>query len=234
MSDTIKIARKTNKGIGAGGANTNKSGKEFEQQTSIVKYLEELKFQKVEIGKGKMDYVYEKTIDNIKITFVQQTGFVTYCKQNFNISFDRRPDEAFIIKKSEKDYDIKIIEKKNQMVSGTVDSKIYNGEYFKYEYSQYFKENKELNFKIYYSYCLSEYFKNKFETEKKWKLTKAYCQEKDIKIFFPCEEKCYQEIFDWILPGKLKIGSDKKDKSKKIKSSEIDELSKKMEKVLVI
>jgi hypothetical protein len=150
-----KLARKENKGIGAGGANTNKSGKEFERKTDIVKCLEILGFVKNKIGNGKLDYTYEKDIDEIKVIFVQQSGFKTYCKKNFNIGFNRNPDEAFIIKKSDKDYLMKVIEKKNQTVSGTVDSKVYNGVYFKYEYSEYLKKNENINFTFEYSYCLS-------------------------------------------------------------------------------
>lgn len=226
--------RKDNKGKGAGGANTNKSGKAFEKKTDIIKYLEQFGFKKVNFGDGKSDYIYEKEIDDLKITFVQQTGFVNYCRKTFDIDFDRRPDEAFIIKRSEKDFEFKIIEKKNQTVSGTVDSKIYNGPYFIYEYMEYLKDNKNFNFKLSYSYCLSQYFKDKFEKEKKWKITKKYLDNNNIKMFFPCVDTCFQEIFDWLLPNKFKIEKNNEKEDEEIKDKETDELTIKLEKNLTI
>jgi len=259
--EIIKEARKENKGIGAGGANTNKSGKEFEKKTDIVKCLDQLGFELNKFGKGKFDKSFEKEIDGIKIIFVQQSGFVTYCKKHFDIKFNRNPDEAFIIKRNEKDFEIKIIEKKNQTVSGTVDSKVYNGVYFKYEYLEYLKQNKKFNFNFDYSYCLSEYFKNKFEKEENWKITKKFLEINNIKVFFPCEENCFQNILDWILPDKLKLPKEQKiketiketmkedinesgikvsktktkeSKNNKIKNSDIDEITNKLEKELVV
>jgi len=205
MEGKTNKPKKDNKGIGAGGANTNKSGKGFEKKTDIIQYLEKLGFVKNKIGKGKLDYTYEKEIDEMKVIFVQQSGFKTFCKNTFDIHFNRNPDEAFIIKRNEKDYELKIIEKKNQTVNGTVDSKVYNGVYFKYEYSEYLKKNKNLHFNFEYAYCLSEYFKTKFETEENWMITKKFLDNNNIKVFFPCEKNCFRDILDWILPNKLNL-----------------------------
>ena len=86
-----------NKGSGAGGKNTNKNGKSFENITDIETKLIDNKYEKKNIDKTKYGYYLYKNIDNNKIIYVSQNGLKIYIKQKFDIELFRNPDEAYII-----------------------------------------------------------------------------------------------------------------------------------------
>ena len=125
MNTTLKII---NKGTGAGGANTNVSGKSFEEKTSIIPELIKLNFEKKIFETGKKNYYYIKEENNKKIIFLEQNGFKKYMLKVYNKVIRRSPDEAFLIEEKDKEYKIiKILEKKNQNYEGSVFDKIFNG-----------------------------------------------------------------------------------------------------------
>lgn len=188
-----KVMLKT-KGDGAGGANTNASGKPFEEKTSIIPELIKLDFKKKIFGNGKKDYYYIKEFTNKKVLFLEQNGFKKYIEQNFNKNVRRKPDEAFIIQENN-NITIKILEKKNQNGEGSVFDKIFNGPTIKEEY-QYHLGN---NFKVEYSYCLSDYFKNKLN-DSYFDYYKKLCNKENIKIFYADDPEYFKNICKWVIP----------------------------------
>lgn len=180
----------TNRGKGAGGANTNKSGLHFEKITSL-------------------DSEYEKNVDIIskklqKISFKEQeSDFLRPSKSYFCKFMDtmeatnkdiplaegaKQPDELYIyedmVDKTKK-Y-IFWIEKKNQKCNGSVCEKLQTG------YSK--KKNLQLRYphhKVFYIYVLSSYFK-KF----KWEISE--CKNNNIPIFWGDEENYKKNIIKFI------------------------------------
>ena len=106
-----KIVHKTNKGFGAGGVNTNLFGKAFENTTCMRENLINNDFKLVKINNSKFGYYLFKKINDIKYSYVSQNGLKLYCKEKFNISLCRNPDEAYIVQMGDKNT-IKILEKK--------------------------------------------------------------------------------------------------------------------------
>lgn len=179
----------------SGGANTNKSGKAFEKETDGTQQLLQSGYEKIV---KSASYLHKK-INNKDILFFQQTNFRKYMLNEYNIIIKRNPDEIYMIKE-DNHITFKIIEKKNQQCSGTVDSKIYNGPYFIEEYTYFLKDliNKNITYKVEYAYSLSDYFKNLFETSKKWQFTKDYLKKHNINIFFPSQKTYFSDIDNWI------------------------------------
>ena len=107
-----------NKGIGAGGANTNHYGKLFEEKTNNQQRLIENGYIKQSFTKNpkkSYDYYLIKTFTDKTIVFVLQHGLRLYIKNKYNINIFRCPDEAYIIEYNTGKIDIKILEKKNKM-----------------------------------------------------------------------------------------------------------------------
>ena len=110
---------KINKGTGAGGANTNLHGLRFEELTKFK--LEG--YTKKELNK-KNNY-YLKNLKDKNYVFVSQKGLVDFFKINYNIQLFRHPDEAFIISEGDNTI-VKILEKKEQHVDGSVETKLWS------------------------------------------------------------------------------------------------------------
>ena len=81
---------KFNKGIGAGGTNTTKNGKKFEEKTDN-------------------EFVLEKESN---ILFFKQSGLKKYLKSLYGILHFRNPDEAYIIFNIEEKPILIILEKR--------------------------------------------------------------------------------------------------------------------------
>jgi hypothetical protein len=194
-----KNVRKENKGIGAGGSNTNKYGNEFERITDNQKYLLENGFQFIRFNKktNKNDFYLIKEVNNTKIIYLTQTGFQNYCKMIFHINPLKRPDEAYIINKNNK-YTIKILEKKRQHGPGSVMEKVYAGIIFKEEFKRTFNNNKNNTiFEIEYAYCLNNYLKNEF-LGKKYDIFRGILSENNINFFYGEEEDYFVKLNHWI------------------------------------
>jgi hypothetical protein len=111
-----------NKGTGAGGANTNKNGKKFEEKTSNRERLLEMGFIENVTQKYNQRFVYlHKIMEEYSIVFVEQGDLQKYIKHNYNLDLFRNPDEAYIIEYNDGRKVIKILEKKAQNVDGSVD-----------------------------------------------------------------------------------------------------------------
>jgi len=193
-----------NKGIGAGGSNTNINGLSFEKKTSIENKLLENNFKKIVMNKkNKYGYYFTCNNNNAKIIYLTQTGFKLYFKKKFNIDVYKHPDEAFLIISKNKYY-IKILEKKNQNVNGSVEDKLKTGKFNKKEYEKIFEKcitNLKLShkFDISYAFCISKFLQNKFMSNlPKYEIIKEIMTEDDIQIFYGEDENYFDKLFEWI------------------------------------
>jgi len=187
-----------NKGTGAGGANTNYYGKQFEEKTNNETRLLEKGFVKNSLTKNpkkKSDYYLSKTVEDKTIVFVLQNGLKMYMKKKYNIEMFRYPDEAYIIEYTSGRKVIKILEKKEQNVNGSVETKLWSGPSLKREYELV------LNgvFEVFYGFCISAFLKNKLiSNEKKYVILNTILDENNIAVLFG-DDKNYFEILDiWL------------------------------------
>jgi hypothetical protein len=184
-----------NKGTGAGGANTNVNGKAFEDKTNNEQRLLENGFVRNKIpGKsGKYDY-YLKNESN-SIVYVSQGGLKSYFDYFFEKKIERNPDEAYI-KRVGNTFHVKILEKKNQNVEGSVIDKLMNGECHRSEME--FAINDE-RFKVEYAYCLSNFLKKSYMSDSiKMKHLRKWNTDKKIQVFFGEDEDYFSKLDAWI------------------------------------
>jgi hypothetical protein len=200
MSEIITMNDNTqsiivNKGTGAGGANTNYYGKKFEDKTNNEQRLLENGYTKnsfTKKTKKTYDYYLSKTFDDKTIVFVLQHGIKMYMKEKYNIDLFRCPDEAYIIEYNSGRKVVKILEKKEQNVDGSVETKLWAGPSLKREYELVLGNN----FEVFYGFCVSEFLKNKLvSNEKKYTILNTIFIETNITVLFG-DDKNYFETFD--------------------------------------
>lgn len=193
-----------NKGTKAGGKNTNINGLAFEIKTSIENKLLKNNFNKIIMfEKTKYGYYFEYKTENKKIIYLTQTGFKIFFKKEFNIDVYKHPDEAFLIFYDNKYY-IKILEKKNQNVDGSIEDKLKTGDFNKREYQLMIKKSMEkqnlhYEFIISYAFCISKFLQDKFlSNQNKYNIIKQLMDEDNIKIFYGQDENYFDLLFEWI------------------------------------
>lgn len=182
-----------NKGTGAGGAKTNYYGKKFEEKTNNQQRLLEMGYRKIALQK-KTYYLFDDTGD-ITVAFVLQNGLKAYMKTKYNIDIFRCPDEAYIIEYKSGRKVIKVLEKKEQKVEGSVETKLWAGPSLKREYELVLGEG----FEVYYGFCVSEFLKKKLvSNDKKYTVLNTILQESNIDVLFG-DDANYFETFDkWL------------------------------------
>ena len=181
-----------NKGTGAGGVNTNYYGKKFEEKTNNQQRLLEMGYTKKSFTKKPYDYHLSKTFEDKKIVFVLQNGLKMYMKNKYNIDLFRCPDEAYIIEYTSGRKVIKILEKKEQNVEGSVETKLWSGPSLKREYELVLGAE----FEVFYGFCVSEFLKKKLISNvKKYTILNKIFNETNIVVLFGDDEN-YFETFD--------------------------------------
>jgi hypothetical protein len=146
-----------NRGTGAGGSNTNKTGLSYERLTDLSDRYTVLSTAKLTAKSTAIQWQEIQFNDDTTVfTAANQAQFFNYMKpheaENITPAHGcKRPDEAYI---NENTKTVIIIEKKFQQVSGSVCEKIQTAEFKKWQYSRTFPD-----YKINYVYCLSEWFK---------------------------------------------------------------------------
>ena len=202
MSDTITtedgMQPVTNKGTGAGGANTNYYGKKFEEKTNNQQRLLDSGYTKhsfTKKPKKTYDYYLSKTFEDKTIVFVLQNGLKMYMRNKYNIDLFRCPDEAYIIEYNDGRKVIKILEKKEQKVEGSVETKLWSGPSLKREYELVLGHDYE----VFYGFCVSDFLKNKILSgDKKYTTLQTILHEQTIAVLFGDDEN-YFETFDmWL------------------------------------
>ena len=187
-----------NRGTGAGGSNTTYYGKKFEEKTNNYERLLNMGYTKNKFSKkSKEDYEHylSKIFEDKTITFVLQGGFKKYIKHKYNIDVFRSPDEAYIVEYNIGEKIIKILEKKEQNVAGSVETKLWAGPSLKREYEIVLGDN----FKVYYGFCVSDFLKNKLTSlEKKYMILNTILNENNISVLFGDDEDYFEKNEKWV------------------------------------
>ncbi len=188
-----------NNGNGAGGSKTTSNGIQFEIKTSIENKLLQNNYIKIITNpKNKYGFYFECKNKNNTIIYLTQCGYKLYFKQKFNIDVYKQPDEAFLIF-SNNEYHLKILEKKNQNVSGTVEDKLKTGLFTKKEYEKMLSKITQCKFNVSYAFCVSKFLQNNLQSNKiKYITIKEILQEDNIKIFYGEDENYFDLLFEWI------------------------------------
>jgi hypothetical protein len=188
-----------NKGTGAGGANTNYYGKKFEDKTNNQKRFLENGYTKnsfTKKPKKAYDYYLSKTFDDKTIVFVLQNGLKMYMKNKYNIDLFRCPDEAYIIEYTSGRKVIKILEKKEQNVNGSVETKLWSGPSLKREYELVIGAG----FEIFYGFCVNDFLKNKLiSNDKKYTILNTIFNENNIAVLFGDDENYFETFDNWLV-----------------------------------
>jgi len=187
-----------NKGTGAGGANTNYYGKQFEEKTNNqIRLLADgyIKHIFTKNQKNAYDYYLSKIFEDKTVVFVLQNGLKSYMKHKYNIELFRCPDEAYIIEYNTGKKVIKVLEKKEQNVNGSVETKLWSGPSLKREYELVL----ENDFEVHYGFCLSQFLKNKMlSTEKKYIILNQIFIENNISVLFGDDDNYFETLDNWL------------------------------------
>jgi hypothetical protein len=187
-----------NKGTGAGGANTNYHGKKFEDKTNNQKRLLQIGYTQnsfTKAPKKAYDYYLSKTFEDKTIRFVLQNGLKIYMKTKYNIDLFRCPDEAYIIEYTNGKKVIKILEKKEQNVEGSVETKLWAGPSLKREYELVLGSD----FDVFYGFCVSKFLKKKLTSnEKKYLILNKIFNENNIAVLFGDDENYFETFDTWL------------------------------------
>jgi hypothetical protein len=184
-----------NKGLGAGGANTNLYGKKFEEITNNEPRLLADGFEKIKINNTRFGYYLSKTMEDRKMHFVLQSGLKAFMKQKHSIDMFRCPDEAYIVEYNDGKCEIKILEKKEQRVEGSVETKLWSGPSLKQEY-EILLDGK---FTVDYAFCVSSFLQSKFQSgDKKYAILNEILNRSNINVFFGDDSDYFQKLDEWI------------------------------------
>ena len=198
MSELNAENTQFNKGTGAGGANTNYYGKKFEEKTNNEQRLLDDGYVKnsfTKKPKKAYDYYLSKTFEDDKtIVFVLQGGLKVYMKNKYNIDLFRCPDEAYIIEYSSGRKVMKILEKKEQNVQGSAETKLWSGPSLKREYELVLGKD----FEVVYGFCVSEFLKKKVvSNETKYTILNTILNENNIAVLFGDDENYFTTFDTW-------------------------------------
>ena len=196
------ISEIKNKGTGAGGSNTNYFGKKFEDKTNNEARLLELGFEKKIIESNKSskqkkayNYYLSKTYPDKIVNFVLQNGLKTFMTYKYSIDLFRCPDEAYIIENNNGTIIIKILEKKEQNVEGSVETKLWSGPSLKREYELILGNQ----FRVSYGFCISKFLQLKLTSEiKKYLILNTIFKECNIEVLFGDDENYFETLDNWI------------------------------------
>jgi len=189
----------TNKGTGAGGAITTYYGKQFEEKTNNQNRLLKdgyIKNSFTKKPKKAYDYYLSKTFEDKTIVFVLQNGLKLYMNNKYKIELFRCPDEAYIIEYTSGIKVIKILEKKEQNVNGSVETKLWAGPSLKREYELILGSD----FEVVYGFCVNEFLKNKIVSKtKKYIILNTIFNENNIVVLFGDDENYFETFDKWLL-----------------------------------
>jgi hypothetical protein len=194
MEIKIEPTQNVNKGTGAGGANTNYYGKKFEEKTNNQARLLDAGYTKCRVTKNKYGYYLSKTFVDKTIIFVLQNGLEMYMKYKYNIQVFRCPDEAYIIEYNTGKRTIKILEKKEQNVGGSVETKLWASPSLKREYELVLGSG----FDLYYCLCINVYLQKLLvSNSKKYMVLNTIFNENNISVLFGDDENYFEAFDNW-------------------------------------
>jgi hypothetical protein len=198
-----------NRGTGAGGANTNYHGKRFEEKTDNRPRLMAEGYVKTNLptsatkskktlGTRVYDHCLVKTHEDPRstTTFVSQSGLKAYMKHTYGIPLFRCPDEAYITTFADgRRTVVKILEKKEQNVSGSVETKLWSGPSLKREYELVLGPE----FEVVYGFCVSDYLKTRMvSADAKYQLLNTILGENRIAALFGDDADYFESLDAWL------------------------------------
>lgn len=191
-----------NKGTGAGGSKTNHNGNAFEMKTDNEPRLILNGYVRKDIPGNKnkkTKYYYEKIDAKRTIHYVKKKAFEKYMFKFHQKKPCREPDEAYIvIDNSTGNITIKILEKKNQNRDGSVEDKLLNGHYFKFDEYPHPRCLGD-KFQVEYAFCISAFLKKKYNSDKpKWEIIKESNQKYNIPVLFGDDDDYFSKLDEWI------------------------------------
>ena len=201
---------KKNKGTGAGGANTNVNGKSFEMKTSNEPRLLDSGFVRKNIpGVGDKNktgfYLVKEMSPTTAVVYLTQGGLKAYFKHFFGKEMCRCPDEAYLFKHGCDDgasYTLKILEKKNQNTSGSVDTKLLAGKAFIDEYTYCLGGDGETVFTVEYAFCINEFLKKDYIADTVKSKAIRFIHKKDgISVLFGDDTDYFETLDAWLFGG---------------------------------
>ena len=199
---------RNNRGVGAGGANTNKYGKQFEELTDNSLNLLNLGFKATPIHqvgspgslnikqKIKQSTCLSWESGQVTVSFVVQHGLKQFMKARYDKHLFRCPDEAYIIYcKATEITTIYILEKKEQHVEGSAETKLWSGPSLKREYQLVLSED---HFVVHYGFCVSDFLKTKLtSTAPKYVCLNKIFAENDIKCLYGNDPDYFTRLHLW-------------------------------------
>ena len=204
LQEPVRIVEETvvNRGSGAGGANTNKNGKAYEESTCFEKLICDEEWEKKILDKKtKYGHYWVKITDTCRIVKISQGGLKKFVEKFYpgqtRCPIFRCPDEAYFIipHDQSKRTILKILEKKSQHRKGSVDTKILAAPGFIKEYEKVFLHKLDIQ----YAFNLNSWWKHEFEQKKdKWDIALENLHEINVPIFFGEDKNYKQMLNDWI------------------------------------
>ena len=183
-----------NKGTGAGGFKTTINGNHFEENTNNLKRLSEQGYKKHFLNKKGTNFYLEKKTSNKQIIFLLQNNFKIFMKKEYKINVFRSPDEAYLIKYKNKNI-LKILEKKEQSVEGSVETKLWAGPSLKREYELVLGPC----FQVYYGFCVNNFLELKFKSsKKKYNILGTILDENNIPVLFGENDDYFEKLDSWL------------------------------------
>jgi hypothetical protein len=150
--------------------------------------------KKTKNKKKKFTYFLSKTFDDKKIIFMTQNTFKNYMKEKYDIDLFRYPDEAYIIEYNDGRNIIKILEKKEQHVEGSVETKLWSGASLKREYELVLGDK----FEVHYGFCVNDFLQKKIISDlPKYKILNIILEENNIKVLFGDDEDYFNNLKKW-------------------------------------
>ena len=138
--------------------------------------------------------MYNKKSVGAGLSPLSECVIITH-KNKYNIDMFRCPDEAYIIEYASGRKVIKILEKKEQNVEGSVETKLWSGPSLKREYELILGPE----FEVFYGFCVSEFLKQKLiSNEKKYTTLNSIFNENNIAVLFGDDENYFETLDRWL------------------------------------
>jgi hypothetical protein len=133
------------------------------------------------------------------VVYLTQGGLKKYFEHFFKKELCRHPDEAYLFRNGDQ-YTLKILEKKNQNKSGSVDTKLMTARDFIEEYEDSIEDP---NFTVHYAFCVSDFLKKDYVSDKKkWVLLRGRHKKYGIAVLFGDDPDYYETLDAWIYQGR--------------------------------
>jgi hypothetical protein len=197
MMDTFKDSSKiVNKGTGAGGANTNKNGLQYEEISDLSS-----SYTVKTVNKQYSEVTFNKETDSTQFILVKKKQFLKYLSPVTDKSIPiahgcKEPDECYI---NEKTKTIFIIEKKYQKTPGSVCEKLQSAPVKKKHLRELFP-----TYNTVYIYCLSSWFKEmNHHGKKNCEFELTLLEREGIPVFWGDSLTYKEDIIDYIVNFKI-------------------------------